>query len=260
MSNITLIVATHKEAPMPQGKIYLPLWVGSQISKADLQYTRDDSGDNISGKNPMYCELTGLYWAWKNLNSDYIGLVHYRRLFMGASKEAITDSEIETILKGYKLIVPKKRRYYIESLESHYIHTHADEEMNALRKVVADKYPNYLASYDKAIKRTWGYMFNMFVLPKDLLDEYCTWMFDIVDEVVSQVGTGSRSDFEKRYPGRLSELLLNCWLEYKLSSNELKKEDIAEVPLLNLGDEKMFKKGVAFLKAKFFGKKQEGSF
>ena len=76
MKNIKVIVATHKEYKMPKDKLYLPLHVGAK-GKQDLGYTKDDTKKNISEKNPFFCELTGLYWAWKNIDADYIGLVHY---------------------------------------------------------------------------------------------------------------------------------------------------------------------------------------
>ena len=80
MKNIKIIVATHKEYNMPSDDIYLPVQVGAE-GKKDLGYQKDNIGNNISKKNPFFCELTGLYWAWKNLKADYIGLAHYRRHF-----------------------------------------------------------------------------------------------------------------------------------------------------------------------------------
>ena len=85
--DIKLIVATHKKYWMPEDPMYLPIHVGAEGktdengSPLDLGYVKDNTGDNISSKNANYCELTGLYWAWKNLTADYIGLVHYRRQF-----------------------------------------------------------------------------------------------------------------------------------------------------------------------------------
>lgn len=79
--NYKIIVATHKQFTMPADTdLYLPIHVGSE-GKEKLGYQCDNEGDNISSLNPYYCELTGLYWAWKNLECDYIGLVHYRRYF-----------------------------------------------------------------------------------------------------------------------------------------------------------------------------------
>ena len=66
---------------MPSSKIYMTLQVGASLSEADFVYQKDNAGNNISKKNKTFCELTGLYWAWKNLNADYVGLVHYRRYF-----------------------------------------------------------------------------------------------------------------------------------------------------------------------------------
>jgi len=80
VKNIKIIVASHKKYQMPEDDMYLPLHVGAE-GKEKLGYQGDNTGDNISIKNPYFCELTGLYWAWKNLEADYIGLVHYRRYF-----------------------------------------------------------------------------------------------------------------------------------------------------------------------------------
>ena len=80
---IVMIVAAHKAYRMPEDPMYLPLHVGKAGKSLELGFQGDDTGDNISEKNPEYCELTGLYWAWKNLDADYIGLSHYRRYFRG---------------------------------------------------------------------------------------------------------------------------------------------------------------------------------
>ena len=85
--SVKIIVATHKKYQMPIDHIYIPLHVGADGKKdaegndLDFGYIKDNTGDNISNLNPSFCELTGLYWAWKNLDADYIGLVHYRRHF-----------------------------------------------------------------------------------------------------------------------------------------------------------------------------------
>lgn len=264
--NIKLLVAAHKKYEMPKDKIYLPVQVGSE-GKDDIGYTRDNTGDNISALNPMYCELTGLYWAWKNLDADYIGLVHYRRYFKGKSKgesafdKVLTKKEAEFLLKRYDIILPQKRRYYIESLYSHYVHTHQAEEMDMTRNIIEEKYNDYIAAYDKTMKQTSGYMFNMMIMSRKDLDDYCNWMFSIVDELVKRVpDIDKRSDFEKRFPGRISEILLNVWLNYRLEKGIITKDKIAEIPFIYMEKINYLEKGMSFLSAKFFHKRQKHSF
>ena len=117
--NIKILVATHKTYWMPEDEIYLPIQVGCAINSNDLGYARDDSGDNISSKNKNYCELTGLYWAWKNLDADYIGLAHYRRHFTlrkGTNKQSLPIKS--------DVILHRKRYYYIENTYYQYINAH----------------------------------------------------------------------------------------------------------------------------------------
>ena len=78
----TIYVITHKEIEDIKDSEYKTLLVGA--TKNDTfpnDYEHDDRGENISYKNDSYCELTGLYWIWKNIHTEYIGLVHYRRFF-----------------------------------------------------------------------------------------------------------------------------------------------------------------------------------
>ncbi len=116
--NIKILVATHKKYDMPNDNCYFPIQVGKEGKKLSLDYQEDNTGDNISYKNKYYCELTGLYWGWKNSNSDYIGLAHYRRHFSNKnllfrtfnekSNCVLTDKEIQDLLNKYEVILPKK--------------------------------------------------------------------------------------------------------------------------------------------------------
>lgn len=177
---VKVIIATHKKYQMPKDDMYLPLHVGAEGKKdvvgnnLDLGYLKDNTGDNISALNPSFCELTGLYWAWKNLDADYIGLVHYRRHFCMKKRKrnvfdnVLTYEELRPYLGKVKVFTPNKRNYYIETLYSHYEHTHYSNQLDETRKIIYEKYPGYIKSYDKVLQRTYGYMFNMMIMDREM--------------------------------------------------------------------------------------------
>lgn len=266
-NNIKIIIATHKKYFMPSDDIYLPLHVG-KAGKEDIGYQGDDTGDNISQKNPFFCELTGLYWAWKNLNDiEYLGLIHYRRFFSASSCRERINLPIEQLylseqgllplLKQYDVIVPKRRNYYIETLYSHYANTMHAEHLDVTRQIIKENSPQYLDSFDKVMKQRGGHMFNMFIMPKKLVDHYCRWLFPILFELERRIPTEQYSAFHARFYGRVSELLFNVWLKEYSKNYPLK---IKELPFVYGEKINWFKKGSAFLMAKFFGKKYEQSF
>ena len=255
---VSIIIATHKKYNMPKYKSYLPIHVGKE-GKNDIGFKGDNTGNNISLKNPYFCELTGLYWAWKNLKSDYVGLAHYRRHFKGKTKsknkfeQILSDKEINELLRKNDIVLPKKRKYYIENLYSHYEHTLHIETLDVTGEIIKEKYPKYMKEFDLLKKRTSAHMFNMFIMKKDIMDEYCKWLFDILFELEKRIDVSKYDNFHARFYGRVSELLLDVWLNTK-------GYKYVEVPLLNMEKVNWWKKGTSFLKAKFFGKKYDKSF
>ena len=263
---VKIIIAAHKAYRMPEDPMYLPLHVGAACHTQALEYARDDTGDDISALNPSFCELTGLYWAWKNLDADYIGLAHYRRHFCLRRKgkdpfdSVLTSEELLPLLEGTKVIVPNKRKYYIETLYSHYAHTHYADQLDQTRAVIAERYPDYLEDFDAVAERTWGYMFNMMILRRDLLDAYCRWLFDILFALRGRVDASGLDAFQARFYGRVSEIIFNVWLRHQLRTGAIAPEELREIPCIHMEPVNWAKKGAAFLKAKFLDQKYDASF
>lgn len=272
--DICIIVASHKKYAMPADAMYLPLQVGAELMKEkdkngatmELGYAKDNTGDNISALNPEFCELTGLYWAWKNLDSDYIGLSHYRRHFSSGRKDKnpwkriLTYHEIEPLLPRVKVFLPAPRKYYIETLSSHYAHTFEASHLEITRDILRESYPDYISAFDAAMKRTGGHMFNMLIMERSFLDRYCAWLFSVLFALYERVGVEGMSPFQLRYCGRVSELLLNVWVEEELRRGNLKKSEIMELPYIYMEPIDYPRKISSFLMAKFFGKRYERSF
>lgn len=256
----TIIVATHKKYRMPADRLYLPLQVGASGHPA-LSYPQDNAGRNISAKNANFCELTGLYWAWRNLPSRYIGLAHYRRHFtarrlsLGQDKfsRILTERELQPLLEKHAIILPKKRRYFIESLYSHYAHTMYAAPLDLTGEIIKEKYPDYYPEFAKLRRRTSGHMFNMFIMRRDILNDYCAWLFDILFELERRIGKANYNQFHARFYGRISELLLDVYLR----TNHLQ---YAELPVLSTEHTPWLRKIRAFLSAKFKGVRYEESF
>ncbi|CAM3287121.1 DUF4422 domain-containing protein [Lactiplantibacillus plajomi] len=248
--NVQIFVAAHKPYRMPTDRSYQPIFVGAAINGATpFNYLPDNTGDNISKKNPNFNELTALYWAWKNCSADVKGLVQYRRYLAATPKLGIdgilSTGEIEALLAQKDVIVPKKRRYYIETNYSHYIHAHHREPLDVMRQVVAADYPDYLVAYDQLMHRTSAHMFNMLIMPATKFNAYAEWLFSILFKVEKMVDISNYDAQEARVFGYLSELLLDVWLKTNHYS-------AAEVPVLYMEKQRIPAKAYNLLKRKFF--------
>lgn len=264
ISSICIAVAAHKPYQMPKDPVYMPLHVGKALHPdVVLGFQTDDTGENISELNASYSELTGLYWLWKNCDDDYKGLVHYRRYLASPDlrkrhaknrfDRIASGSEIAELLKSTDIILPRKRNYYIETIYSHYAHTFDARQFDETRKILLDFCAEYVPTFDRVMASKQAHIFNMFVMSRKRFDEYCAWMFPIINELVKRIPPESYDAFGARYPGRVSERLLDVWL----ITNEY---GFKELPVVSPEPVDWWKKGTGFLMAKFAGKKYTKSF
>ncbi|WP_312195415.1 DUF4422 domain-containing protein [Epilithonimonas vandammei] len=249
-SNTKLLVCCHKKDIMLSDNIYMPIHVGKSQSQNNLDIQTDNEGDNISDKNFSYCELTGMYWAWKNLNNiEYIGLCHYRRYFdfhgqikgldsdMAFTTEKfnnlnfdLTDEITDLLSKGF-IIVPRKRvinyTLYVDYCISHY-----SDDIRILEKIIHEKgQDKYIKAFDEIMHHNNKlFPFNMFVMPFDKFSAYCEWLFDILEEAEKRINISNYTTIQKRIFGYMSERLFNVYLH----ANNLKTK---ELPVIFVSDE-----------------------
>ena len=237
---------------MPDDPVYQPIQVGA-AGKAAIapSWLRDDEGDNISGRNKTFCELTGLYWAWKNTDEEIYGLCHYRRYFAGrisfGGRKIISPEEVAKFLERADIILPRKRHYFIETRESQYVHAHHAEDLLETEEVLREKYPEYLPAWKDMLRSRSGHICNMFITRKVHFRAYCEWLFDIIFSVEDRLDISGYSEYDSRVFGFIAERLLDVWVK----TNRLK---YTEVPVTVIENEHWPKKLAAFLRRKFRGK------
>lgn len=252
--NIKIVVASHKPYWMPSDPMYVPVQVGAAGKESILGFQRDDEGDNISKKNPRYCELTALYWAWKNLDADYIGLAHYRRHFSGSGERGVlTSEEARDLVARAPVILPRKRHYIIETVGNHYAHTFDGNHLNIVRETLEKSHPSNLSAFDRHMKSRSAHIWNMVIMRRDILDKWCTWLFPTLAQIEREINFEGMTPFEERVIGRISERLLDPWI------NGL-DEIVFEGSAVSLEGENWIRKGYGFLAAKFCGTKYKESF
>ena len=211
-----IYIATHKKFNVPNLNGYCALQVGAG-GKEKYGYLRDNIGNHISGKNANYCELTGLYWIWKNTDDSYKGLVHYRRYF-GRNNLSNKISDICSYeyllncLKSVDIVLPYVEYFKQNAKEEILLHCCTEEIFDKLRQIIETKYPDYIETYDRYFNENKASLFNMLFCKREIFDAYCEWLFSILFVLEKQVDLAKLNTYQQRLYGFLSERLLNVWV------------------------------------------------
>ncbi len=240
-----IYIAFHKKYPfLTNDPVYQPLHVGKALSNHDLGFIGDNTGDHISGKNPNYSELTGLYWIWKNTGSEWVGLSHYRRFFfaqkpgwkmqlkkvgehlIGQGKKRfgihytsdqdntrliMGGGEVQQILEKYDAIVPLARKMKYTVWEQ-YKRRHRIKDLETTRQIIAERCPEYLSSFATVMEKKEIFSCNMFVMKRNHFDAYMQWLFDLLFELEKRSDISQYDNYQKRLYGFVSERLFDVWL------------------------------------------------
>jgi len=227
-------VCTHKPGFYLSDGVYLPIHVGKAISPHRIDgIATDDRGDQISARNGSFCELTALYWAWKNLPpTDFIGLCHYRRYFNfhpglweprdivkttpgRLDLRAVDPGDPAEVLKGYDIVLTRPT-VYPYNLKTDYALCHMSEDLRTLQKIVHDLSPGCDRPFDEVLRRNNRLShYNMFLTRRELFDDYCTWLFAILFEAERRIDIGGYNAVQRRIFGYMGERLLNVYCRYR---------------------------------------------
>ena len=221
-----IYVVTHKKMQEELPENYEYIQVNAQNNGAFYPLNDADGEDNISAKNPYYCELTASYWIWKNdKKNDVVGLAHYRRFlttnrFSSSPKHYVKEKKAEKLLKKYDFISTKlyKTNYPVKT---HLLQNVREQDFNYLRQTVSELYPDYLQAFDNVLSGNQSYLLNMFICKKTLWDGYYSWLFSIFDRLEEKVDMTGYSVQEQRLYGFLAERLFTVYVVkngYKVKS------------------------------------------
>lgn len=217
--DVQIYVMTHKPFVKPDDPIYVPVHVGRSAwrqahpgEKSELlSYVGDDSGENISDQNCYYSELTGMYWAWKNADADYIGICHYRRYLLDHDGALFDREKIKTVLKDYDVITTKNLQLNFP-YEEGFVHHHKKVYLDTTAEVLQELYPEYTNTFQTLVKEKHTYFGNMVITRKETYDAYLTWLFDILFTVQARAKVEEEDSYHRRIFGFISEFLQYVWI------------------------------------------------
>jgi len=249
LSNTKIYVFHYKNGSvLNTDPIYQPIMAGNALLSANKTIPGDDTGDNISAKNPYFSELTGIYWVWKNTRQEVTGTCHYRRFFTARPEpflyklkrllyfpaglykkrfgliytentkrfvpRILIQQDLNRLLTEYDAILPQARKLKY-SVETHYRRYHDLRDLKILESVLTEKYPDYLEAFRTVLNGKSLYANNMFILKDEHYQEFMTWWFDILFEFERRIDLNNYTAYQKRILGFIAERLLNIWFRKK---------------------------------------------
>lgn len=168
-------VGNHRDKPLSNPPKLLAyekrIQAGAALTDIRIASLTDDFGDNISHKNKQYCEMSAVYWIWKNTKNAWTGIEHYRRHLH--VKPEMLGNEVDAFLPlpymCYPCTVNQFRRFVSEDV------------LQLLLKTLEFLYPKQYSEYQRILYGQFQYTYNLVCARREVFEDYCNWFFSIVE-------------------------------------------------------------------------------
>lgn len=265
---LKIFVVYYKPAPLIKTEIFEPIQAGRTIAgtpsrqgtftKEEISWLSenmigDNTGQNISGLNRSFAEITALYWIWKNTDSPFVGMFQYRR-FLSLNNNAhypyvnfpsmrfrhLGLKHLDSFAKQFLHDLELEKKYILPWFATHdilvsepiklntyeqYKNEHIIADLDAALNIIKQKYPEM---YDFAIKNLHSeegfYPSNLFITRREILNQYAEWLFSILlplhEKLKDEIAI--RDTEQKLAFAYLSERLFTIYFRYQQNHNRLR--------------------------------------
>jgi lipopolysaccharide biosynthesis glycosyltransferase len=252
-ADIKIFVCCATDSYVPDHPLLKPVQAGAALREERFHGMQpDDEGDNISDRNPYYCEMTAHYWAWKNADADYFGFFHHRRYLsfedgkllpedpnscvrfdslndFTMQKLRLEEAHMREIIENHDIVVMTPHCFALNPLlaESPTIYAQYDlspdhfiGDLDLAVSILLRDHPEYKGAAEEYLAMSEGIYLNMYIMKKKYFHMYNEILFPLLEEVYTSVDFSERNVYGKRFVGFVAERMLGIFLLHLLKTQE----------------------------------------
>lgn len=239
--------------------LYIPVRCGAVYDEREnVTMLGDDTGDNISEKKNSFCELTVLYWAWKNIKADYYGInrnneflvfdkknieqntinskwKHFSEQFLNESfinKFSLLSNEMDKKIGENHVVVAApieiKENNFVKNLYLHNYKTLNSTDIDIFLNTIQKKKPDLYVYAKNYLNTKCFYYYFSFVMNHTYFSDFCSSLFEILFEVEKQIKITHYSLDKKKEFFYFALIYLGIYLNYLKDQKTIK---ILEIPV-----------------------------
>lgn len=238
--NLKVVVAAHEPAWVPDGDEFVPVLAGAALLESTESipstWKLDNTGVNISERYAAYGDLCSLFWAWKNLDADVLGFACNGRYLasnyrFNRKKRVAREDFLAHRVVTSGIVLPSETNYFVATTATQFARDYDDLLITVARDVMSEICPEYEDPFMRSLRITHGHHTNVFLMQRDLADAYCSWLFNVLDEVEASFAAVAPQVLQNGALCALAGLMLDPWLD-------VQKKRFVEVSSVRV-DEKM---------------------